>query len=89
MDALIPSLIGSAVPVILALVYAGRRFGRLEARVDGLKVHTKATNDALAALRDRLDAMHVDLAQRLARLEGAMWGPWRPGGERPDEGAAG
>ena len=89
MDALIPSLIGSGVPVILALVYAGRRFGRLESRIDGLEEHARATNEALAALRDRLEAMHVDIAQRLARLEGALWGPWRPGGDPPGEGTAG
>jgi hypothetical protein len=91
-DALIPSLIGSGVPVILALVYAGRRFGSLESRVDtvhhDLEELSKETNAAMG-LRDRVEAMHVDLAQRLARLEGALWGPWRPGGDRPGEGAAG
>ena len=97
------SLVGSAIPVILALIYGARRFGQLEGRVTGLssqisgaegglsdqtsevqrvlKDYSKETNESLNVLREKLETMHVDLAQRLGRLEGAAWGHMRPGGE--------
>ena len=56
--------------LILALhVQAGRRMDRLSARMDRLS----ARLDRLAARVERLESTVHGLAERIARMEGALW----------------
>ena len=58
------ALLAVLAPLLLAL---GRRVDRLEARIDAL-------SRDVAEVRRHLQA----LAERVARIEGALTGPWRP-----------
>ena len=62
------ALLAVLAPLLLAL---GRRMDRIEARIE-------ARLDALAADVGEVRRDLHALAERVARIEGALTGPWRP-----------
>ena len=70
------------VPLLLA---HGRRFDRIDARIDTLAAAVEAVRTELHAeivsVRAELAEVRRDvhaLSERVARIEGALTGPWRP-----------
>ena len=69
------ALLAVLVPVVVL------QSRRLEQRIDAVADALTATRADVAELRTELAEVHRDLhalAERVARVEGALTGPWRP-----------
>lgn len=81
------ALLAVLVPLLLA---QGRRFDRIDARIDALAAAVESVRTELhaevVAVRAELAEVRRDvhaLSERVARVEGALTGPWRPPNGRP------